>query len=256
MSNDRLSADLLMRLTVRAADPGKRMDSHPSQFTASVQTMDLAGLLGNIMSLRKDLGRVVEGNRAGNVDPDLREKAADLASRMTTPAPRSARGPEPASDDALAAAEAKLGFALPPAVRQLYASVADGGFGPGDGLLTLDQIVAEYHELTATPAGPRGQLWPDHLLPLVRMEPSFDCIDTRSGAIVAWDVEELAEGSSNAHWERSFKPAAPDLGSYLEEWLAKPSSPFATGGFATGGFAIGPTGAAPEELRRLFGLGD
>jgi len=84
----------------------------------------------------------------------------------------------------------------------------------------------------------------------VRMEPSFDCIDAESGAIVAWDVEELAEGSSNAHWQRSFKPAAPDLQSYLEEWLGRPAPSFAAGGFAIGG------GASVEELRRRFGLGD
>ena len=255
MSADRLSTDLLMRLKVRAADPGKRTASHPSQFTAAVQTMDLAGLLGGIMGLRKDLGRAVEASRTGIADPEISAKAADLAGRMTTPAPQPARGPEPASEAALQAAEAKLGFALPPTVRQLYGSVANGGFGPGDGLLTLDEIAAEYHELTASPAGPRGQLWPAHLLPVVRMEPGFDCIDRRNGAIVAWDVEELGEGSSNAHWERSFKPAAPDLESYLEEWLAKPASPFAAGGFAGGGFAIGGS-ATPEELKRLFGLGD
>jgi len=255
MSNDRLSADLLMRLTVRAADPGKRMESHPSQFTASVQTMDLAGLLGGLMGIRKDLGRAVEANRAGIVDPEVTAKAADLASRMTTPAPQPVKGPQPASEQELAEAEEKLGFALPPVVRHLYGTVANGGFGPGDGLLTLEEMAKEYHELVSSPAGPRGQLWPPHLLPLVRMEPSFDCMDTRTGAIVAWDVEELAEGSSNAHWERSFKPEAPNLESYLEEWLAKPATPFA-GGFASGGFAIGPGGATPEELKRLFGLGD
>jgi SMI1/KNR4 family protein SUKH-1 len=250
MSADRLSADLLMRLKVRAADPGKRTGSHPSQFTAAIQTMDLAGLLGNLMGVAKDLGRAVEANRAGIPDPEINAKAAELAGRMTTPAPQPARGPEPASEETFQAAEAKLGFALPLVVRQLYASVGNGGFGPGEGLLTLDEMAAEYHELTASPAGPRGQLWPAHLLPLVRMEPSFDCIDTSSGAILAWDVEELAEGSSNAHWERSFKPAAADLQSYLEEWLAEPAAPFAAGGFAIGG------GASVEELRRRFGLGD
>ena len=55
------------------------------------------------------------------------------------------------------------------------------------------------------------------------MEPSFDCIDRESGEIIAWDVEELAEGSSNRHWEKSFKPVAKNLEAYLEEWLAPPA---------------------------------
>ena len=88
--------------------------------------------------------------------------------------------------------------------------------------MNLAEIIEEYRELTRAPAGPRGQIWPARLLPLVRMEPSFDCIDRETGEIVAWDVEELAEGSSNRHWEKSFKPVAKNLEAYLREWLEPP----------------------------------
>ena len=40
----------------------------------------------------------------------------------------------PASEEQLQETEAHLGFPLPPLLRALYASVANGGFGPGTGL--------------------------------------------------------------------------------------------------------------------------
>lgn len=219
---DRLSPDLIRRLIVRAADPGKRL-AGPSEFMASVQTMSLGGLLGSLLGASSDLQRVLAANREGRIDHDMHARAEEIARRMSTPAPQPVAAPKAADEADLAKAEAALGFALPPVVRHLYAAVGNGGFGPGDGLLTLAEMAAEYRELTESPAGPRGQLWPANLLPLVRMEPSFDCIDRETGAIVAWDVEELAEGSSNAHWQRSFKPVAADLEAYLREWLEPPA---------------------------------
>jgi hypothetical protein len=219
---DRLSPELIRRLIVRAADPGKRI-APPSQFTASIQTMSLGGLLGSLLGASGDLKRVVAGNREGRIDPEMTARAEEIARRMSTPAPQPVAGPKAADEADLAAAEAALGFPLPGAIRHLYAAVGNGGFGPGEGLLSLAEMVEEYRELTGTPAGPRGQLWPTRLLPVVRMEPSFDCIDRETGEIIAWDVEELAEGSSNRHWEKSFKPAAKDLETYLREWLEPPA---------------------------------
>jgi hypothetical protein len=43
----------------------------------------------------------------------------------------------PVSEQTLAEAEAQLGFPLPPLVRALYTQVADGGFGPGYGVIQL-----------------------------------------------------------------------------------------------------------------------
>jgi len=219
---DRLSPDLIRRLIVRAADPGKRI-APPSQFTASVQTMSLGGLLGSLLGAAGDLQRVVAANREGRVDHEMHARAEEIARQMSTPAPQPIAAPRAADEADLAKAEAALGFPLPPVIRHLYTAVGNGGFGPGEGFLTLEEIVEEYRELTESPAGPRGQLWPAHLLPVVRMEPAFDCIDRETGRIVAWDVEELGEGSSNRHWEKSFKPVAESLEAYLEEWLQPPA---------------------------------
>ena len=219
---ERLSPELTRRLIVRAADPGKRI-APQSQFMPGIQTMSLGGLLGSLLGASSDLQRVVAGNREGRVDYDMHAKAEEIARQMSTQAPQAAAAPPRADEADLAAAEAALGFALPAVIRHLYTSVGNGGFGPGEGFLTLTELVEEYHGLTRAPAGPRGQLWPERLLPIVKMDPAFDCIDWESGEIIAWDVEELAEGSSNGHWEKSFKPVATDLEAYLEQWLQPPA---------------------------------
>src|SRR4051812_20601837 len=144
---DRLSPELIRRLIVRAADPGKRM-APPSQFTASLQTMSLGGLLGSLLGASGDLKRVVAANREGRIDPEMSARADELARRMNTPAPQPVAGPKTADEADLAAAEAALGFALPGAVRHLYAAVGNGGFGPGEGFLSLSEMVEEYRELT------------------------------------------------------------------------------------------------------------
>lgn len=222
-ADPRLSSETIRRLIVRAADPGRRLAS-PPQFTASVQSMSLGGLLGSLLGAAGDLQRVVAANREGRTDPELSARAEEIARKMHTPAPQPVAGRCAADEADLAAAEKALGFPLPAVIRHLYSAVGNGGFGPGEGFLGLTEMVREYRELTETPAGPRGQPWPAKLLPIVRMEPAFDCIDLETGEIVAWDVEELAEGSSNRHWERSFKPAADNLEAYLEQWL-QPRAP-------------------------------
>ena len=104
----------------------------------------------------------------------------------------------PASEELLARTETALGFALPSPLRALYASVANGGFGPvlgiqgalegygrlGDSLYANsdDTIVAFYrrrsHGRTVPLASFEGQwlrydnvlvpagTWPEHLLPI------------------------------------------------------------------------------------------
>jgi hypothetical protein len=74
----------------------------------------------------------------------------------------------------------------------------------------------------ADPPGERGQRWPEHLLPINLSEPGADCYDLKSGGIVYWDEESLADGPSDRIWKRSFKTAAKSLGAWLEAWLSKP----------------------------------
>jgi hypothetical protein len=123
----------------------------------------------------------------------------------------------PASEAAVAAAEAALGFALPEGLRQFYRDVADGGVGPGDGIFSLHALAAKWREMTEEPAGPRGQKWPANLIPIHGERWDLTCIDRDSGALIYFDPEEIDYGG----WKASFKPEAESLDAWLDQWLDK-----------------------------------
>lgn len=184
-----LSSDLIERLRNRVADPGARTD-------APDMTPETSFLGGAFKTVRIGLD--------GGPPPG----PAPLAS--------------PASAENIAAAEGALGFTLPDDLKQLYADVANGGFGPSGGLAALDALTARYLHLLANPPGERGQEWPENLLPINLTEPGADCYDLTSGQIVFWDEESLADGPSDRVWNRSFKKAAKSLDAWLESWLSEP----------------------------------
>jgi hypothetical protein len=213
-----LSTELLERLRTRAADPARRVDRLPSQFQAGIASLDLGQLLGQLQQASFDLGRVVQANRAGTLDPDAHAKAGELGLAMNTPADSAL--PPAASAATLDRAEARLGFALPAPVRQIYGEIADGGFGPGSGLLSIDGVVGRY--LSVQEEAPRTQRWPERLLPLVDGDPALDCVDAASaaGRIVTWDPEGLSERASDKSWQRSFHETAGSLDAWLNAWLS------------------------------------
>jgi hypothetical protein len=51
--------------------------------------------------------------------------------------------PPPATPEAVAAAEESIGFPLPPLLRRLYVEVANGGFGPNEGILGVSGGAAQ-----------------------------------------------------------------------------------------------------------------
>ena len=213
----RLSDALLDRLRQRIADPARRVDQRPSAFLAGIATMDLGQMFDQIRTLGADLDRVVEANQAGRIDPEMTIKANRLGASMMTPA--ETRLPEPAAPASLERADQRLGFALPPVMRQLYGAVADGGFGPGSGLLPIDRVVDRY--LAVQGEAPRNQTWPDRLLPLVDDNPVLECLDASrpDGAVISWDPEDLWERVSDSTWQRSFSETAPSLEAWLAGWL-------------------------------------
>lgn len=195
---------LIARLRERAADPEGRTDA-PQSLTFSGPGGTLTTMFGGLDSLLR---------AAGGVDPE----AAGMTTTTAQPLPA------PASVASLAAAEEHLGRALPQGLRRLYLEVADGGFGPGGGLLSIEAALAARRELVGGGELPRGRAWPAGLLPIRANEPGYECLDVETGAIVDWDPEELAEWVSDARWERSFKPTAPSLEAWLTGWLdARPA---------------------------------
>ena len=129
------------------------------------------------------------------------------------------KAPQPAGEEKVAAAEAKLGFPLPADLRQIYTEVADGGVGPGGGIYSLKQLLAKWREMTAEPVGPRGQKWPSHLLPVNGDDWDLTCIDMKTGRLVCFDVEEVDYGG----WKACFKDEAESLEAWLGKWLALPT---------------------------------
>jgi hypothetical protein len=167
-----------------------------------------------------DLRRVVAANQAGErIDPSHQARAEQIGRTMSTPVASSL--PPPASAEALAAAETRLGFVLPPFLRRAYAEVADGGFGPGGGLLGVAAAVAAFERMRTGDELPRGRSWPDSLLPVVERDPGFYCVDgsTDAGRVVDWDPEELAEFSGEKAFAKSFSEEAPSVEAWLATWV-------------------------------------
>src|SRR3954469_1135410 len=75
----------------------------------------------------------------------------------------------PATSESLMETEARLGFRLPPLLRRLYSSVANGGFGPGAGLVGVKggHPDVDGRTLDALYVALRSEWWPQEgLLPL------------------------------------------------------------------------------------------
>ena len=220
---------LLQRVRQRAADPAARVEQHPSELWSSVTTMDVGDLLSVGRSLAADLGRLL---RQGP-DAEISARADSIERSMTTPAVTPL--PAVASEAQLAAAERQLGFELPPLLRRLYAEVANGGFGPGAGILGIAggwatdrrQTVEDlYSEMLDAAQENRHWVWPGGLLPIVDRSGAYACVDagTAPHRMVEFDFEELDEEGSDSGWSRAFRDVAPSFEGWLADWANKPTA--------------------------------
>jgi hypothetical protein len=212
--------ELIARIRQRAADPERRVDVRQSQFMASIATLDLGGLMGMLGSVSGDLRRVVAANQSGQpIDPAVHARAEQFGVSMGTPIETAL--PTPAAVATLDGVEGALGGALPPFLRRVYAEVADGGFGPGVGLLPIQAALAAYQRMRGGEELPRGRAWPEGLLPVVERDPGFSCVDTATdaGRVVDWDPEELGEFSGESAFARSFSEEAPSVEAWLGAWV-------------------------------------
>src|SRR6185369_472182 len=104
--------DLVERLRERVADPKRRTDAP--------QSITLSGPGGTLTTQFSSIAGLLAGRPGSTRNPNVPEAL-----------------PAPASKAALDAVEARLGAPLPALLRRLYADVANGGFGPGGGLLPI-----------------------------------------------------------------------------------------------------------------------
>lgn len=130
--------------------------------------------------------------------------------------------PAPASAENVSSAEKALGFALSGDLIQLYRQVANGGFGPADGLASLETIVGRYRDLIDVPPSEPVAKWPEHLLPIGLAEPGTECYDLRSGRIVYAELDGAVDRRGNEKWTYSFRTEADSLQAWLEAWLSIP----------------------------------
>jgi hypothetical protein len=221
--------DLVERIRTRAADPEGRVEQRSSEFWVSATSGGLGDLLGMTRSIAQDLGRLL---RQGP-DDELTAKANQIERSMTTPAERPL--PAPATQEQLADAERRVGFALPPLLRRLYAEVANGGFGPGPGILgvtggwkndhakTIEDLHAEMLEAVQENG---SWIWPAGLLPIADHDGVYVCVDAsaRPHRIVEFDFEELDEEGRDGGWSRAFSDASPSFEAWLTDWLARPTA--------------------------------
>ena len=215
--------DLFRRIADRANDPMRR--TAMAGANANATPLDLNSLMGDFQKhappqaqgLLGALGKM-QGMFGGKMPGFTMMGPGGMMSVGLPTGPQPLNSPS--SEQALADAERSIGRPLPDEVRQLY-SIGDGGFGPGEGLMPLAEVVERYSDMTREPYGPLGQDWPKQLLPLFDENPVLSCIDMDSGEMVAWDPEEIEDEDSDEDWLRSFKVEHPSLAARMQDWLGE-----------------------------------
>jgi hypothetical protein len=145
----------------------------------------------------------------------LRRRADDPATSIDMTRFSTVSRQAPATDRQLAAAEDALHFPIPAPLRQLYQAVANGGFGPGYGLLglgggatddrgaTAEQVYRDFS--TPDPDDP-AWAWRDRVLPFCYWGcVVYSCL-TPAGDVIGFD-------------EGTWDDRAIALHEWLERWL-------------------------------------
>ena len=166
----------------------------------------------------------------------IKERVADPlraidAATWVEPMPTIAPPATPADADA---AEALLGFPLPPLVRALYTEIGNGGWGPGYGLLRLldgdsgdrmddeDSLVswARWHR-RYSPHRPGEPGWPEGVVPLVEWGCHYtSCVDCLDPAcpVYFYDNDVVASRGGISPPDYLY-PQAGSLAGWLSAWL-------------------------------------
>ena len=139
-----------------------------------------------------------------------------------------ANAPSPASPEVVAAAEDSLGFPLPSLLKALYLEVANGGFGPGYGVLGVagghrtdeGDAIDEFYAVLASrdPEDPVWD-WPAGLLPFCHWGCAiYSCVDCNgdAGRVVWFDPNGREPGTEMAQY---FIAHRESLASWFASWL-------------------------------------
>jgi SMI1/KNR4 family protein SUKH-1 len=166
-----------------------------------------------------------------------RLKAIIRTSRHATREPtwRPQRSRSPVTEEELVQAETQLGFVLPSLLRRIYREVGNGGFGPGYGLLPLNELppnggddttslVAEYQGMKSfsqqdidayfAEEEEKPALWPERVLILCDWGCNiYSCLDCSSSELPIFRMD------SNENFLVEWAIEAPSLHQWLERWI-------------------------------------
>jgi len=132
-----------------------------------------------------------------------------------------------ANPTTLANDEARLGFALPPLLKQLFLEFGNGGFGPGYGLIgmtggapddTGKTALEIYLQFRSADEEEPGFCWPQSLLPICHWGcASLSCIscDEQDYPMYIFDPNAHSEETS---WKDAFFKEAPAFESWITSW--------------------------------------
>lgn len=143
----------------------------------------------------------------------VRNRAHDPSTRTDYASERRRDLPAPATLEVIHNAEDQLGFRLNALHRRLLAEVADGGFGPGDGIVGLGAGGFDAHGRSLIQL--REVLWLDANTPLpLGVVPLCDwgdaiwsCVDAKTGHVLTLDESGLTDTGQNLY-------------SWLADWAA------------------------------------
>jgi hypothetical protein len=134
----------------------------------------------------------------------------------------------PANPAAISAAESVFGYALPPTMRAIFLSVANGGFGPGYGVMGVDggftddqgkTIVSRYQSFQLPDPEDPEWLWESQWLPFCHwgcgVYSIVNCIEPYPVFYADPGVKEIG-----APMQSIFIPHKASFDSWLEGWLA------------------------------------
>ena len=165
------------------------------------------------------LAQLVASIQSGSpIDPALHARAGQVGADMSKPA--EAPLAPPATEAAFEDVQSQLGVPLPDFLRRFYLEVADGGVGPGAGLLSAGELLTTYGRLKSAPPGEVDvEDWPDGLLPLAAVDEAYYCcLDTSTGRMLETDYDEI-EDDSDVTFRMALREIAPSLQAWLTDWL-------------------------------------
>jgi len=135
----------------------------------------------------------------------------------------------PASIETVESAEAKIGFAIPQVLRDLYLNFSNGGFGPGvfgldGGYIDEDRLCMEdiyvLFRVSSPPYEP-DYYWPVGVVPICDLGSGIRlCIDVKQpdGPIIRSDPN-LYNLSARVTWSQTFVLESPSVEEWLRSWL-------------------------------------